>query len=136
MDLLQTDQLLTKFNGNPPASASSIQELEKVSEFSLPADYAEFLRQMNGGEGFIGPDAYVIFWKVEELQELNVAYEVSEQAPGLFLFGSDGGGEAYAFDLRSEDKKIVEVPFVGMELGLARSMAPNFKTFLEKLFTS
>ena len=49
--------------------------------------------------GFIGANAYVIFWKIGELTEVNKAYRVSEYAPGLFVFGSDDGGEAYAFDV-------------------------------------
>jgi len=31
---------------------------------------------MNGGEGFIGPNAYVIFWRLGELAEMNKAYQV------------------------------------------------------------
>jgi hypothetical protein len=48
---------------------------------------------MNGGEGSVG-DTYVILWRIEELIEMSKAYDVAEYAPGLFLFGSDGGGEA------------------------------------------
>jgi hypothetical protein len=67
---------------------------------------------------------------------MNKAYQVAEYAPGLFLFGSDGGGEAFAFDTRTEAKPIVSVPFVGMELKLARPLGSNFKAFLEELFKS
>lgn len=87
----------------------------------------------NGGEGFIGPNAYVIFWKLEELMELNKAYQVAEYAPGLFIFGSDGGGEAYAFDVRTPAMPIVSVPFVGLDLSLARAIAPTFSGFLDIL---
>jgi hypothetical protein len=129
------ERLLAKFNGNPPADATLIRQFDAESAFRLPDDYLEFLQQTNGGEGFVG-DAYVIFWRVEELVEMNKAYQVAEYAPGLFLFGSDGGGEAFAFDTRSDSKPVVSVPFVGMELKLARPTAPNFKMFLEELFKS
>ena len=128
-------RLLSNFKANPPAEASSIQEVESELGSSLPEDYAQFLQQADGGEGFIG-NGYLILWRVGDLLTMNKAYEVAEYASSLFLFGSDGGGEAYAFDMRSDTKEIVSVPFVGMEMRLARLVASNFKMFLEELFES
>lgn len=128
-------RLLTKFNCNPPVEEQGLRRFEIESGFRLPKDYAQFLQEADGGEGFIGR-SYVILWRVSELLEMNRAYQVEEFAPGLFLFGSDGGGEAFAFDTRIEVKPIVSVPFVGMELQLARPMGGNFKAFLEELFIS
>src|SRR5690242_10258239 len=113
------ERLLAKFNGNPSAGVAAIRQFETESRVRLPDDYAEFLHQMNDGEGFVG-NAYVILWRIEELLEMNKGYQVAEFAPGLFVFGSDGGGEAFAFDLRSDAKPIVSVPFIPMELKLAR----------------
>jgi len=129
------ERLLARFNGNPPADVAAIRQFQSESRLDLPDGYAEFFQQMNGGEGFVG-NAYLILWRVEELVEMNKAYEVAEYAPGLFLFGSDGGGEAFAFDMRSHPKPIVAVPFVGMELRLARPVAADFKAFLQELFKS
>jgi hypothetical protein len=129
------DRLLAKVNSNPPVDPAAIRQLEPKLGFRLPDDYLSFLQQMNGGEGFIG-NAYVILWRMEELIEMNKAYQVAEYAPGLFLFGSDGGGEAFAFDTRSEKKAVVAVPFVGMDSSLARPLAKTFEAFLEKLFKS
>ncbi len=128
-------RLLAKFSGNPPSDAVAIRQFETESGFRLPDDYESFLRQTNGGQGFVG-NAYLILWRMEELLEMNKAYQVADYAPGLFLFGSDGGGEAFAFDTRSDTKPIVSVPFVGMELKLARPVAPDFKMFLEELLKS
>jgi hypothetical protein len=72
---------------------------------------------------------------VEELLKMNKAYEAAEYAPGLFLFGSNGGGAAYAFDKRSNNS-IVAVPFVGMDTSLAQHLAPNFQPFIERLYKS
>jgi hypothetical protein len=123
------------FNGNPPANASLIQQLETEASLRLSEVYANFLQEVDGGEGFIG-SAYLMLWRAGELLEMNKTYQVSEYAPGLFLLGSDGGGEAFAFDTRSETKPIVSVPFVGMELKAARPVASNFTAFLEELFKS
>jgi SMI1 / KNR4 family (SUKH-1) len=129
------ERLLAKFNGNPPADAASIRQFESEMGFRLPEDYGQFLRQADGGEGFVG-NAYVILWRLGELLEMNRAYQVAEYAPGLFLFGSDGGGEAFAFDTRTAARPIVSVPFVGLELKVARPVAPNFTAFLDELFKS
>jgi len=76
---------------------------------------------------------YLILWKVEELDDMNVAYQVNEYAPGLLLVGSDGGGEAIAYDMRTSPWPIVKVPFVGMELLLAKPVASSFQVFLMEL---
>lgn len=67
---------------------------------------------------------------------MNDAYHVAELAPKLFLFGSGGGDEAFGFDTRSEAFGVVSVPFVGMDLQLAKAVAPDFAAFLLVLFTS
>ena len=124
--------ILAEFNGNPPADAASIQQFQTEAGLRLPEDYANFLRARDGGEGFIG-DAYLILWRVGELLELNKAYQVAEYAPGLILFGTNGGGEAFAFDSRSDAKPIVSVPFIGMALKSVHTIAPNFELFLDNL---
>lgn len=131
---MDRQRLLQNFNANPPIDASAIRLFEKQAGFCLPDGYVQFLQLANGGEGFIGPNAYVILWRLEELLEMNEAYQVAEYAPGLFLFGSDGGGEAFAFDRRSDTLAIVSVPFVGMDLSLIRGVVLDFPTFLEELY--
>ena len=128
-------RLLSRFNRNPPAVLSLIQKFEAASDIGLPDDYLEFLQKANGVEGWIG-DAYVMLWRVEELLERNSAYRVAEYARGFLLFGSDGGGEAFAFDLRSGSGPIVSVPFIGMDGASATPIAATFKGFLESLSTS
>jgi hypothetical protein len=47
-----------------------------------------------------------------------------------------GGGEAFAFDTRSGQFRIVAVPFIGMDnLADAVVIATNFRAFLDALFT-
>jgi hypothetical protein len=131
------ERLFAKFKANPPASAGLIAQSQAKLSLPLPIDYVRFLQQMNGGEGFIGEHAYVALWRVEELSERNTGYEVAEFAPGLLLFGSNGGGEAFAFDTRSGQFRIVAVPFIGMDdLSDAIVIATNFRTFLEVLFAT
>jgi hypothetical protein len=103
--------------------------------FELPDDYLQFLAQMNGGEGFVGNN-FLMAWPVEDLIQFNKDYVVDEAAPGLFLFGSSGGGEAFAFDTRPLSPPIVAVPFVVISLEDAKVIAPNFNAFLQHLYQS
>lgn len=118
----------------PPAKNDDIDKIEKTSNIKLSNEYKNFLKLTNGGEGFIGENSYVMFWAVEELIELNESYEVNDYAPGLFVFGSNGGGEAYAFDTRSSSMNIVQIPFVGMDIDLIQQMATTFNEFIENLY--
>ena len=126
------DELLKRFTRHPSAADSEIRELEQSSSPLLPAEYLEFLRESNGGQGFVG-DAYLILWKADEVIEFNGLYEIAKYAPGLLLFGSDGGGDAFAFDTRSEPWPIVMVPFIGMGLDVALPIAPSFAAFFAAL---
>jgi len=77
---------------------------------------------------------YVMLWKAEELKPLNAGYEVARFAPGLFLFGSDGGGEAYAFDIREDPWVVIQVPFIGMgDPQYAIPLGRSFTEFLKNV---
>ena len=58
---------------------------------------------------------------------------MADFAPGLFLFGTDGAGEAFAFDMRSNEQPIVCVPFIPLDLREAQVFAATFEGFLEVL---
>jgi len=127
-------KLLSNLNQNGPSPAGAMEGFERQLGVKLPVEYAEFLSKTDGGEGFIGRDAYVILWPVGEIVSMNQAYEVQKYAPGLLIFGSDGGGEAFGFDTRSPEWPVVQVPFVGMAWDLARPMGATFDEFLERLY--
>ena len=95
-------ELLQRFQITRPVSSDEIEAFEREAAIPLPSEYLEFLRFTDGGESFIGPNSYAMLWKIDELLRFNREYEVPEYAPGLFLFGSNGGGEAFAFDLLAE----------------------------------
>jgi hypothetical protein len=95
----------------------------------------DFLRQHDGGEGFVG-DNYIILWKASELADFNREYEVEKYAPGIFLFASSGGGEGYGFDLKLAELPIVRIPFIGMERRLAIPVAATFPEFFVQLSSS
>jgi hypothetical protein len=127
-------ELFAKFDANPPASHDAVARCQANLKFPLPADYVQFLEQMNGGEGFVG-DNYLMVWRVEDLIQANKDLFVDVAAPELLLFGSDGGGEAFAFDTRWSPPRIVVVPSI-VCLEDAIAIAPNFNSFLQHLCRS
>ena len=101
------------FQPNPPATKEALRSLITGLTKPLPDSYMAFLTRANGGEGFIA-ERYVRLWKAEELLIHNRGYKVAEFFPNFFFIGTDGGGEAYAFDVSRDDPTVFEVPFIGM----------------------
>src|ERR1700749_5059115 len=130
---VEFENLLRDFSGNHPVAKNVLNSIEIKLGKSLPDDYKELLEFSNGGEGNLGKE-YLIIWAVEELIEFNQQYEVDKYAPGLLVFGSNGGGEAYAFDYRSgRFSGIVKIPFVGMDPKHVKPLSLTFIEFLKKL---
>jgi len=123
---------LENWNLNEGASDEAIQAAMSALGHALPDDYVRFLRGSDGGEGFVG-EQYLILWRAEELSQFNAEYEVAQDAPGLLLFGSNGGGEGYGFDTRDSSMKVVRVPFIGMEWRYATPVADGLDDLLLKL---
>jgi hypothetical protein len=120
------------FSGLRGASPEVIQSVESALGLGLPADYVDLIGTINGGEGLVG-NHYLMLWRIDDLLPFNKEYEVEQYAPGLLLFGSSGGGEAYAFDLRSDSPPVVSVPFIGMDAKLAIVVAQTFLSFIDGL---
>jgi len=128
------DRFIHGLHCRPPASEGTIAAFEKSADVQLPDDYRKFLSIVNGAEGCIGKIEFVVLWAIEELVRSNLALNVQVYAPGLLLFGSDGGGEAYGFDMRTSPWTIVQIPFVAMEWCDAWPIATSFTGFLEHLY--
>jgi cell wall assembly regulator SMI1 len=126
------ENILADFSGHPGATEQFLQAAEKDSGIRLPDDYRNFLIRLNGGEGFIGKH-YLILWKAEELHQFNRDYQVSEYAPGFFMFGSTGGGDGFAFDTRSTPYRVMQIPFIGMSVDDAFFVADSFTRLLERM---
>jgi hypothetical protein len=121
----------SSFQSNAPASEEVISVLLGTLRRSLPGQYLAFLRKANGGEGFVGEE-YAMLWRCEDLIGHNQSYQVEELAPGFFLIGSNGGGEAYAFDVSSGSSVLYQLPFIGMESQYANAVADSFDLFLSR----
>jgi len=109
-----------------------IEIAEKQLGCSLPGDYVAFRSGLAGEDARIG-DRQLFFWPVEELAYYNEGYDVETSAPGLILFGTDGGLEAYGFDTRDGRMTVLTIPFVPMDWREAIPCGRTFTGFLERL---
>jgi hypothetical protein len=114
-----------------PGTPDLIAETHRNLGFELPNDYVDFIKRANGADGPFGKDGYLNLWPVHDLRAKNKGYQVDDFAPGLLLFGSDGGGEAFAFDTRDPTLPVVGVPFVGLSLKEIQPLAESFLEFLK-----
>lgn len=117
------------FKRNQGATEAQVKALPSAIRALLPPDYLDFMRQCNGGEGFV-QDEYLVLWRVEELERFNREYEVAEYLSEALLFGTNGGGEAFGFRMSVGELDIVEVPFVGMDEESCTHVARTFSDFI------
>src|SRR5437764_991696 len=75
----------------------------------LPPDYLEAAITFGGREGFLGQQ-YLRLYRLSELSVLNGLYQIAQYNSDLVMFGSDGYGEAFAFDRTSWS--VVRVPLI------------------------
>ncbi len=117
----------------PGATPPAIAEAEKLFGLEFPREYVEWLKFTNGYTGWIGENRrrYVDLWRVEELRSLNDGYRVPDWALGALVFGSTGGGEAFAFDMRTAQHRIVQLPWIGMEWKVALARGDTLHEFFQ-----
>jgi hypothetical protein len=121
------EELAKNFDMAPPATPHAINNAETFFSLNFPADYNEFLLFANGLEGEID-DKYLVLWSVEELVELNQAYNVKEFVSNIIIIGSDGAEDAFAFD--TTNMNIIRLPFIGMGHITGEKISETFRDFL------
>ncbi len=118
-----------------PAGQKQVQDLIANSVPGLPQEYIGFLQYSNGGRGSLGINpGWFQLWAAEEVIELNKGYRIDKDLPGYFGFGSNGGGELFAFEIiKGEPWKIVMIPFIPMETREAITIANDFEEFIRAI---
>jgi len=106
---------------------------EALMAQAVPADFTAALTEYGGREGFLG-QCYLRLYRLAELLSVNEAFAVPRYAPGLLIFGSDGAGEAYAFELGTG--RILMVPFVPLGMDDAQVVGNDFIHFVGRLADS
>lgn len=125
--------LLAEFHPNSACSDEAIAEVERNLGCSFPYEYKQFLRYSNGGEGHVGKESYLILDSVEKLVEYNQAQNLAESRPGLVLFGSDGGGTYFAFDMADPNIRVMAFDPVSASPEDQWFVGRDFWDFLKRL---
>ena len=112
---------------NDPPRSDEIDDFVKQITFNLPEGFIDFFKETNGAN-ITSDNSYVALWPVTDMLQLNEGYKVSEFAPEFFLFGSNGGGEAYAIE--KDTGYIFEIPFIVMAKEDAILKSKTFAEFI------
>lgn len=123
---------LDNFDRNEKIDITRILEVEKELKVKFPIDYVDFMQEFNDGEGFVGKE-YLIMYKMHEIIEVNDDCQVSEYVPGIILFGSNGGGEHFAFDYRGSEIKYIIIPSM-LDYDDIIIQSTTLKAFFKRLY--
>jgi SMI1-KNR4 cell-wall len=115
-------------NLNGPPAPGAVEGVRTKLRHPLPSDYLAFLREHDGGEGWVGPH-YLVLDRLDELPDFQDPW--GEDSGPFVILGSDGGDELFAFDSR-EEMAVFMVPGVGGPQH-AIYVAPSFTEFLHRL---
>ncbi|WP_438481764.1 SMI1/KNR4 family protein [Oleiharenicola lentus] len=100
----------------------------------FPQEFIDYLRSDAPRFGDLPSfPVYFQLWEEPELELFNADYEVSKYAPGFLGFGSDGGGEMFAFD---EKGRIFALPFIGMSPKDATFVCESWAEFVSRIVVS
>lgn len=97
----------------------------------FPHEFIDYLR--SGAPRFGDLPSFPVYfqlWEEAELEQFNTEYEVPKYAPGFLGFGSDGGGEMFAFD---EKGRIFALPFIGMNPKDATFVCESWAEFVSRI---
>ena len=90
-----------KWVGLPPATENEIAELKKAVGYELPLGYLDLLRESNGGDGELAlSPLWFQLWDIAFAIQMATDDFYRSEFDGLFFFGSNGGLESIAFDMR------------------------------------
>lgn len=116
------------------AGEVTLAQLRQIAPAGIPESYFSLLTFSNGGEG---PLQVQPLWfqlnTAEEAIRAELEGDYREFFPGLFVIGSNGGGEAIAFDTRGgEPYPLVMFDMTNVDLGESiRPIAADFESMIE-----
>lgn len=116
------------------ASSDAIAALKSIAPVDLPESYYSLLSFSNGGEGPLAVQPlWFCLYPAEEAAQIEGDRVFREFFEGLFVIGGNGGGEAFAFDLReTEPYPLVAFDMTNINLSESvRSIAPSFDAAME-----
>jgi hypothetical protein len=117
----------------PPASGEAVEAMRRLENVELPLAYLQLLAFSNGGEGPLPVQPWNFCLDPAEVASQNWREQTfAEFFPGFFVFGSNGAGELFAFDLRVANPwPVVALDSANCDLrDTVLSVAKNFDAFM------
>ena len=91
---------------NLPASAEQVSDVENALSIAISADLRAVWERSNV---MVFPDSGVTLYGTDDIVERNATFEIREYAPGLLLFGDDGGGRGFFVGVDADDVGVVAI---------------------------
>jgi hypothetical protein len=116
----------------PGASADALKALRLAAPSHLPRAFFDFLAWSDGGQGPLAVQPlWFMLYPASETLGIWQRGEYAEHFPGLFVFGSNGAGEAIAFDLACDAPRVVYFDMTNVDLEESVvEIAPSMTDFL------
>ena len=111
----------------PPDEMSIKNFLDQI-DINLPNGFMNYFTKSNGGK-IDNENELIYLWPLDKMIHLNKGYGADEYCPEFFLFGSDGGGEAFAFEKTTGC--IFMIPFIILDREDAIYKYKDFTELLE-----
>jgi hypothetical protein len=127
-DLLQCEGVASS-----GTTLNALAYLQEDFAVTLPQDYIEFMLESDGFEGSIGKSEYIVIWPLYYIVPGNKVGYNGQFIEGLVYFGSNGGGEGYAFDARDGRMSVIMRPWIGLAFEDAVPCGNTFSEFIERL---
>ena len=130
MSKVESAQRLLKTHWRPRTFGPffRFQTLPATARQRLPVDSVRLLEEFGGNEGFLGSE-FLRLYRVDELIDLNVCYDIATNYPQCFIFGSNGCGDA--FGMLWDQDAVVRVPFIPMMAEMGDVVAPTICGLVE-----
>jgi len=98
----------------------------------LPPDLRAFLELHDGGRGKVG-NRPLILWSAEDIAREAQSQEVSLATPGLLLFGTDGGAEAYGHLSRLRQHRYGRIPLIAAGMHEFEAIGDSLEELIQAL---
>lgn len=117
------------------ATASQIEQMESDLGITFPNDYKEVMLWSNGCSSRIG-NVSLRLWRLSELKQLNIDYQLVKYVPQIIGIGSDGGPNCLGLDYRSRSTpNYVLVPVGDVDYESTEVLGATLAEALERLET-
>lgn len=64
----------------------------------LPEEYLKYFYKLDEKEVFLGNNVHIVFYELNEIESLNVEYEINNYLPNHILFANNGAGTGYTIN--------------------------------------